>query len=300
MHRLPFKDGSFDAVVATATLHHSPQPQVLLEEIRRVLAKGGMLVAANEPLYVPWRETPEEEKKGAHEGAYPLWGWLCYLRGSGLRLKELRVGRDASLHFTASTTAAGGVSASALAWNAASYIAVLALALPRFILRKARRIKAAWPMTKAPQGRIAYAKARLGLGGIAERALAEEDDNWGPGWYPCEEGDEPFRWCRPRARFLLPPPSGKETLVLELATFHPSPQSDPTEVEVRVGVKKAGEIFIRRHGWERLALRLTSVEGRRPTQISLRTRKGYFKPSAMGLGGDDRLLGVACRGAWWE
>lgn len=47
-HRLPFDDGSFDAVIVNGVLHHLDL-EIALREIRRVLAQGGVL-CAQEPL----------------------------------------------------------------------------------------------------------------------------------------------------------------------------------------------------------------------------------------------------------
>ncbi len=47
--RLPFCDGTFDAVVAMSILEHVPRPWDAIEEIRRVLAPRGLLVG-----YVPY------------------------------------------------------------------------------------------------------------------------------------------------------------------------------------------------------------------------------------------------------
>ena len=47
--RLPFCDGTFDAVVAMSILEHVPRPWDAVEEIRRVLAPRGLLVG-----YVPY------------------------------------------------------------------------------------------------------------------------------------------------------------------------------------------------------------------------------------------------------
>jgi SAM-dependent methyltransferase/uncharacterized protein YbaR (Trm112 family) len=301
MQKLPFAAASFDTVVATATLHHSPEPRRLFEEIARVLKPSGRLLAANEPLYVPWREAPEEKKKGAHESSYPLWTWLRYLRGAGLWVEEVRVGRDASLHLKASlSTQAGSPHLREISTAALNYAAVLALALPRLVLIKVRDLKAGRPMRRPPRGRIRYLRARLGLSTIGTQALAREEDNWGPGWYPPEGDVEPFRWCGPRSRFLLPSRKDPKRLVMELATFHPSPQAAPVELEVRIGRKKVGIIRIDRHGWERFMLRAPGARARIPVPVTIRVRRGYFVPREMGLGDDRRLLGVACRGAWWE
>ncbi|MDR7555338.1 MAG: methyltransferase domain-containing protein [Armatimonadota bacterium] len=43
---LPFKDGTFDVVLAGEILEHVPFPEVVLEEARRVLREGGVLVGS--------------------------------------------------------------------------------------------------------------------------------------------------------------------------------------------------------------------------------------------------------------
>jgi SAM-dependent methyltransferase len=43
--RLPFADGVFDAVYSFGVLHHTPDTQGAVEEIRRVLRPGGMAIA---------------------------------------------------------------------------------------------------------------------------------------------------------------------------------------------------------------------------------------------------------------
>jgi len=301
MHRLPFKAGTFDAVVATATLHHSPEPLTLFEEIRRVIAPGGLLIAANEPLYVPWRETPEEERKGAHEGTYTLWGWLAHLRRADFKVSEVRVGRDASIHIKASPGGAGTLEPpSELAPAAAAYAVILALAFPRLIVRVARRMKTGRPMLPMPLDPMGYLMARTGLRDVAGEVRASDETNWGPGWYRPEGKEVPFRWSGPRARLLLAPPHEVSTLVMELATFHPSPQSSPVHVEVRVGRERLGDAIINRHGWKRYEFASPRTGGRRTVPLTLRVKHGFFVPREMGLGDDDRVLGVACRYARWS
>lgn len=46
---LPFKDGSFDAVFMVAALHHLPNPEAALREVKRVLRPGGVFVVGTEP-----------------------------------------------------------------------------------------------------------------------------------------------------------------------------------------------------------------------------------------------------------
>ncbi len=44
MNRLPFRDGSFDAVISSEVIEHIPREQVRLEELTRVLRPGGRLI----------------------------------------------------------------------------------------------------------------------------------------------------------------------------------------------------------------------------------------------------------------
>ena len=45
MFRLPYADGSFDAVIVSNALHIVPQPEKALQEIKRVLKDDGVLIA---------------------------------------------------------------------------------------------------------------------------------------------------------------------------------------------------------------------------------------------------------------
>ena len=46
MFRLPYADKSFDVVIVSNALHIVPQPEKALQEIRRVLKDGGLLIAS--------------------------------------------------------------------------------------------------------------------------------------------------------------------------------------------------------------------------------------------------------------
>jgi len=218
-----------------------------------------------------------------------------------LRVYAVRVGEDASLHFKASPSMQKGLlQVRELATAAGRYTAFLALALPRSMLVRFRRFKAGRPMRPLPRERALYLKARMGLTAVSERALAGEETNWGPGWHEPEGGEEPFRWCGPRSLFLLPAPGSPSQLALDLATFHPSPQSEPVDIEVTVAGERAGSVRIEKHGWERYRVPVSRPPKGKVVAVTLRVRGGYFIPREMGLGEDRRLLGVACRGAYWE
>lgn len=53
--RLPFKDGSFDAVLTIAVLEHISEPQQVLEEVIRVLCSGGIVVHQDAWNVPSWR-----------------------------------------------------------------------------------------------------------------------------------------------------------------------------------------------------------------------------------------------------
>jgi SAM-dependent methyltransferase len=44
-HKLPFRDNSFDMIIANNVLEHSYQPLVALSELKRILVSGGSLLA---------------------------------------------------------------------------------------------------------------------------------------------------------------------------------------------------------------------------------------------------------------
>lgn len=46
---IPFEDNTFDAVFLTASLHHFPDPEKAISEMRRCAKKGGIIVVAVEP-----------------------------------------------------------------------------------------------------------------------------------------------------------------------------------------------------------------------------------------------------------
>lgn len=63
---LPFADGSFDTVILSDVLEHLPEPNLLWEEINRMLVSGGR-VLMNVPYFYPLHEVP-----------YDYYRYSCY------------------------------------------------------------------------------------------------------------------------------------------------------------------------------------------------------------------------------
>ncbi len=62
LNALPFKSMCLDAVIASASLHHAPNPQKCLAEFYRVLKPGGRLIVMDTPTYVT-----NSEVEAAHQ-----------------------------------------------------------------------------------------------------------------------------------------------------------------------------------------------------------------------------------------
>lgn len=45
---IPFPDNTFDAVIALATMHHTPDPEYYLSELKRVIKPGGAIILIEE------------------------------------------------------------------------------------------------------------------------------------------------------------------------------------------------------------------------------------------------------------
>jgi SAM-dependent methyltransferase len=84
---IPVADGSFDAVLCTQVLEHVPDPGSVLREFRRVLRRGGRLIATV-PLLWEEHETPYDYYRYTRYGAEHL------LRSAGFDEVEVRPRTD--------------------------------------------------------------------------------------------------------------------------------------------------------------------------------------------------------------
>jgi ubiquinone/menaquinone biosynthesis C-methylase UbiE len=66
---LPYGDGEFAAVVSNSIVHHSPDPQVVLAEMWRVTARGGLLFVRD--LHRPASEPEVDRLVRLYEGPRP-------------------------------------------------------------------------------------------------------------------------------------------------------------------------------------------------------------------------------------
>jgi SAM-dependent methyltransferase len=69
--RLPFEDGSFDAILSCGVLEHVEDPDASLEEIRRVLVPGGRFYVYKLPNRASYLEWIARRVGLYHHGAYP-------------------------------------------------------------------------------------------------------------------------------------------------------------------------------------------------------------------------------------
>jgi len=94
MNKLPFKDGVFDVIVISATSHHSTTPELLVNEISRVLKKGGKCLFINDPTWgiiknLGGPDNTLTRHDHINENEYSIWRYNKMFRKSGLSYKHL-------------------------------------------------------------------------------------------------------------------------------------------------------------------------------------------------------------------
>jgi SAM-dependent methyltransferase len=80
---LPFESRSFDAVISMQVLEHTPEPQVVLNEMARVVKKDG-LVLVSVPFSFRLHEEPNDYFR------YTLHGLRAMFDAAGLEVEEIR------------------------------------------------------------------------------------------------------------------------------------------------------------------------------------------------------------------
>lgn len=96
--RLPFADGSFDAVTCRIAAHHFPDPAAFVREAARVLAAGGTLAfedvaAPEDPELAAFVDRFERLRDSSHVEAHPQSQWGAWLRDAGFEVEVSTVGR---------------------------------------------------------------------------------------------------------------------------------------------------------------------------------------------------------------
>lgn len=90
--RLPWRDGSFDAVVSMNALHHMPQLARVLGEIRRVVRPGGKVVLAdfNRRGFAVFDRIHRREGRVHERSKYKLEDVVGYFERWGWRVARFR------------------------------------------------------------------------------------------------------------------------------------------------------------------------------------------------------------------
>ena len=90
---LPFEDGEFTALVCTTALHHFPEPQRSIDEMARVLARGGRLVIGDACLDSPVTKLADplyRRFEAGHVGLQRKRSIEAMLTRAGLRVTRSR------------------------------------------------------------------------------------------------------------------------------------------------------------------------------------------------------------------
>jgi len=88
VHKLPFEDASYDAVVSRYSAHHWRQLPVALKEAHRILKPGGTLCIIDvaggpEPLFDTYLQTVEVLRDPSHVRDYTEQEWLAFYESAG-------------------------------------------------------------------------------------------------------------------------------------------------------------------------------------------------------------------------
>lgn len=89
MNDMPFKDGVFDVVFASASIHHSPKIQETAKEFYRVLKPGGKIIFLREPIsgdrFKKKEFAKEQNEMGISENLYSKGEWVEAFQKAGFQ-----------------------------------------------------------------------------------------------------------------------------------------------------------------------------------------------------------------------
>ncbi|SIQ73541.1 Ubiquinone/menaquinone biosynthesis C-methylase UbiE [Haladaptatus litoreus] len=91
--RLPFADGSFDAVTCRIAAHHFPNPQAFVNEVARILAPGGVFafednITPEDDELADFYNRFERLRDPTHGEAYSVAQWQDWFRNAGFTIDE--------------------------------------------------------------------------------------------------------------------------------------------------------------------------------------------------------------------
>lgn len=102
---LPFDDNTFDIVVCNASFHHYIHPEIVLEEMHRVLKHGGKLLIGDP--YIPGFARPLINMliRFSEKGDYHFYGLgemqELFLKSEFMPISSLKTGEHTALHIAA-------------------------------------------------------------------------------------------------------------------------------------------------------------------------------------------------------
>ncbi len=157
--------------------------------------------------------------------------------------------------------------------------------IPKFC----RDHSAGCPLVMAAEG------SRLS-GTIEDRIVVGTNDlgHLGSGWHPLEHHKEPIRWTSQRADFLLRT-EGSTRLIVEALAWG----KEPVEGWIEVEGQRLGGFKVDGSDWHELAFPLPKAGIGIAARGAIGTDEPW-SPTALGLSGDTRQLGVAVRRIWAE
>ena len=309
MHQLPFKDGTFDLVVESASAHHAEEPEVFFAEVFRVLAPGGRLAIVSEP--IAWRgdEPPPEVADGITEQMIGVNGWFRLFDAAGLIPEECEVEmgrglccvlskrgeRPPALERARSLRHRAYAVTSFLYWNLVALrgsVGPWLKGVPGKLKGLVRRLIITLSLPTSPavfNARPDYLKAAwLGRGTPPTSVSPGTADGsrWlGAGWYkPDPRISVAVRRAYRAADLVLSVPPQAARLVVRLGLLEECGFEMPVAVEVRVGGVPAATIDLERVGMVTREVDIPEgLRGEGILRVSLRVRRAKPTPVDSGI-----------------